>query len=67
VTKTLSIFVLLLLSGCEQPTKPTTEIASELAYFKDRFSICYAAVSSFTHSGYKVISITSVPCDKVNL
>lgn len=68
----LAIAILCLaLSGCMQSVPVTpgnqAELANHLAYFKDKFGICYAAVLSQTSGGWRIASITSVPCVSVHI
>jgi len=52
-----------LLAGCEVTSAPSAPAASSLTYFRDDArGLCFAAISSQTSGGYKVVSITNVPC-----
>lgn len=67
MTKILLFFIGLTLFGCQynEPTD-TTELQSNLSYFKDhRTNLCFAALNSQSSNGYMVTSITCVPCDSV--
>lgn len=62
-------FLAVLLAGCTykfDPPPPNT-LPKRLTYFKDDHGLCYAAISSQGAYGYYSVSITSVPCGRVNL
>ncbi len=73
--KRLSVATLLLsiitLTGCATGEKfPSSEVATatrvNVIYWKDyRSSLCFGSVKSYTYNHNYVISITNVPCDKV--
>lgn len=53
-----------LLAGCEATSAPAPVSADRLTYFEDyQRGLCFAALASQTHNGFKVVSITNVPCD----
>jgi hypothetical protein len=54
--------VIALLSACTQ----RRDIAAELRYVKDKHQLCYAVLDSESDMS-SVLSVTSVPCDKVGL
>jgi hypothetical protein len=61
------IGAMLFLAGCEGGDAPRAAAARmNIVYSQDpRTGLCFASVLSLTYSGYGVISITSVPCEKV--
>lgn len=62
-TCVVAIAAACLLTGCEVTSRPHTPDTDDLRYFRDeRTGLCFAALSSATHSGYRVVSITHVPC-----
>lgn len=73
MTKKLSICVLLLLAGCEPVTRTSSPetvggIATNITYFRDdQHGICFAMLQSASYGFYNVVSITTVPCEKVGL
>lgn len=73
MTKRLSICgAFLLLAGCDprtnvSPPDVNAKMADQLSYFRDRHGVCYAAISSTSYSLHQIISIASIPCEKVNL
>ncbi len=66
--KSFMVFVaLLLIASCYGGDAPRPEVAKAAAgnvvYSKDdRTGLCFASVTSTTHAGYQVVSITNVPC-----
>ena len=62
----LTITTLLLTSCQDNINSDSTEILDSIQYVKDtRTGLCFATVSSMTHSLYVVTSITCVPCDSL--
>jgi hypothetical protein len=55
----LIVLAALLVGGCQDDSAATKP--SAISYFQDS-GLCFAGVDSFTYGGYKVISITNVPC-----
>ena len=59
------------LSGCDKTEKPSLDtvaiVGAQLTYFKDTYGICYASIGNRTYGGLLVLSITTVPCNQVNL
>jgi hypothetical protein len=57
------------LGSCEQTTTTDVQKLStnyNISYFIDnRTGLCFGALSSRTHGGWSVVSITCVPCDSV--
>lgn len=64
------ILCIVLLIGCTNVNKSSQEdisdITKKLTYFKDSYGICYASIKSYSHGGHQVVSITDIPCDKVD-
>jgi hypothetical protein len=56
------IGLIVLLSACTQ----RRDIVGELRYVKDKHQLCYAVLDSESDVS-TVLSLTSVPCDKVGL
>lgn len=61
---------ILMLFGCQGGEAPTSDTAksvvANIVYSRDaRTGLCFGSIKSLTHSGFEVVSITSVPCDKV--
>lgn len=62
----LIIVILLTLIACDSSVKDSKEAEGRITYFKDgRTGLCFAQVTSHTHSGYIVTSIATVDCEKV--
>jgi uncharacterized protein YceK len=65
--------VAILLSGCDPMTKTSSpesisDVGTSITYFKDdQHAICFGMLQSASYGFYNVVSITAVPCDKVNL
>ena len=56
----------LLLVACDGTISSNEEADERISYFKDaRSKLCFAQISSTSSNGYKVVSITCVPCDSV--
>lgn len=54
-----------LLASC-QATVEAQNPTGDISYFRDnRTGLCFAAVSSMGAGGYRTVSITEVPCEKV--
>ncbi len=54
-------------SGGESPSPSTAKLAaSNIVYSKDdRSGLCFGTIESKTYGLYSVVSITTVPCEKV--
>ena len=70
--KKLTLVSLLAIAAmaCEGGSSPSTSAAKSAAhsivYSKDsRSGLCFGSVTSTTHAGFSVMSITNVPCEKV--
>ena len=58
----------LILSSCQTNT-PTNvvNVIDYITYFKDpKTGICFASINSNSYAGQQVVSITTVPCEKVS-
>jgi hypothetical protein len=63
----LLLFVLIL-SSCQINT-PTDvgNVIGSITYFKDpKTGICFASINSNSYAAQQVVSITTVPCEKVS-
>jgi len=66
--KYIICFLILFLFGCSITSKPDKrDIENRLTYFKDSYGMCYAAIQSQTYVGLNIISITAIPCEKINI
>jgi len=66
----LSVFIsLLLLGACSVATTSSDRdiegVKKSMVYFQDDFGICYASISTLSYGATAIISITSVPCEKL--
>lgn len=64
------LLLALLIQGCGESSdyhmyKVKSSIASNIEYIKDARGLCYAAIYNTTYRGDIIISITTVPCEKV--
>lgn len=67
---TLMLVVALALCGCTQPQTINPgdgdNAISKITYSKDpKTGICFALLGSTGYSGYVIISLTTIPCDKM--
>jgi hypothetical protein len=67
----LGISIAALLVACEGGDSPNPTVAKSAAanivYTKDpRSGLCFGSITSRSYSGYEVVSITNVPCEKVD-
>lgn len=66
--KTLFLLTILVLCGSCQTNSESDvgKIIENLTYFKDpSTNLCFATINSSDRYGFKVVSITCVPCDSV--
>jgi len=70
--KTLVVILALLMGGCyqTQPIALSSEqgksMANEIRYVKDdRAGLCFATITSATYVGFQVISIATIPCERM--
>ena len=61
-TLAVTVGLIGLLSACTQ----RRDVAADLRYVKDEHQVCYAVLDSESDTSV-VLSLTSVPCDKVGL
>jgi len=66
----LSAFILFLLFGACSITTTSSDrdiesVKKSMIYFQDDFGICYASISTLSYGVTATISITSVPCEKL--
>ena len=54
-------------AGGDSPSRANSKsTAVNLVYSKDdRTGLCFGSIKSMTSAGWEVVSITNVPCDKV--
>jgi hypothetical protein len=65
--KLIVLLGLIMLVSCQaNDTTNNNDVKNNITYFKDaKTGLCYAAINSYTYGGYKVTSITCVPCDSL--
>jgi len=64
--KIILILLSITLISCNAEVSTSEEVKDRITYFKDdRTGLCFAQISSFTHSGFYTVSIATVPCDSV--
>lgn len=66
----LCLFCAIISVACDGGEAPANEtavaVASNIVYSKDsRSGLCFGSVTSRSYYGYNVVSITAVPCEKV--
>jgi hypothetical protein len=66
--KTLIVLIALsLMTGCVYKNEPTNVdgIKERLAYFKDDYGNCFAAVSSVGYADRLTIALATIPCERM--
>jgi hypothetical protein len=63
----LLVFITITFVSCQMNgTSDNQDVKNSISYFKDeRTGLCFASINSSTYTGYKVTSITCVPCDSL--
>jgi hypothetical protein len=65
--KKLVLFLLILgIYGCDNSVETSDDASKRITYFKDkRTGICFAQIESLTNNSGNIVSIATVPCEKV--
>ncbi len=68
-SKSLAVLAVLVLDGCgprAMGPHEANQAASSIRYIKDpKTGLCFAAIAQDTYNGYPVVSIATVPCERV--